>query len=196
MQIRNLFAGNGNRRKSEANWDALTRKLSTTQRELAAANQQIAELTEQRDQGRRNDIRHHNLWQSADREVKRLGFLLGADAQLPATKVPAPVDNGCRDTPLAAAETARDMTLTQIALPGEEQMAAELDQIRTAVRAKAEADTQQIRLPQIPDRPPVTDPVEAALNTPAPHPMASATSVPVTAALNAVTKVHATVTAN
>lgn len=62
--------------------------------------------------------------------------------------------------------------------------------------AKAEADTQQIRLPQIPDRPPTTDPVEAALNTPAPPPGAGASEISMAAGLAAVTKVHATVTAN
>lgn len=105
MQIRNPLAGNGSRRKTDEQWDKLQRQLSAAQRDLANANQQIATLTRQRDEARSNDIRHHNLWQSAHREVMRLRFLLGADAELPATRVPAPVDNGCRDTPRANADT-------------------------------------------------------------------------------------------
>lgn len=105
MQIRNPLAGNGNRRKTDEQWDKLQRQLSAAQRDLANANQQIATLTRQRDEARSNDIRHHNLWQGAHREVMRLRFLLGADAELPATQVPAPVDNGCRDTPRANADT-------------------------------------------------------------------------------------------
>lgn len=176
MQIRNPLAGNGSRRKTDEQWDKLQRQLSAAQRDLANANQQIATLTRQRDEARSNDIRHHNLWQSAHREVMRLRFLLGADAELPATQVPAPVDNGCRDTPLAAAQTARDTSLDALAQPGEEELLA---------RLKANAVTAV--LPRIPDRAPEPNP----LDIPAPHPMASATAVPANIPDLAHDKVHA-----
>lgn len=108
---------------------------------------------------------------------------------------PAPVDNGSRDIPLTAAATVRDASLADIALPGEEEMAAFLEGEQAKNRAKAEADTQQIRLPKIPDRSPIPDPVsaeiEARLNIPGPHPFASATSIPREAVDNAVSSVEA-----
>jgi hypothetical protein len=105
MQIRNPLAGRGTRRKSDEQWDRLQQAVSTAQRDLATANEQIATLTAERDEARSNSDKHLHLWRCADREVQRLRFLLGEDAKLPATQVPAPVDTGIRDTPLANAET-------------------------------------------------------------------------------------------
>jgi hypothetical protein len=190
MEIRNPLAGRGTRRKSDEQWDKLVEALSTAQRDLATANQQIATLTRQRDEARGNDIRHHNLWQAAHREVLRLRFLLGEDAKLPATQVPAPVDNGIRDTPLANAET----------------QPVDVRELREAV---GEGDTQTLPVvspvsPVLPlhdaPLPPVTwgrtrdtdtAAIEANLGTPAPTPEFAATAVPPGIPDLAHDKVHA-----
>jgi hypothetical protein len=190
MQIRNPLAGRGTRRKSDENWDRLQQALSTAQRDLAAANQQIATLTAERDEARGRSDFHRNGWQAADREVKRLTFLLGEDAKLPATQVPAPVDNGCRDTPLANAET----------------QPVDVRELREAV---GEGDTQVLPAitpvsPVLPlhdaPLPPVTwgrtrdtdtTAIEANLGTPAPTPEFAATAVPPGIPDLAHDKVHA-----
>jgi hypothetical protein len=109
---------------------------------------------------------------------------------------PAPVTEGPRavaDTPAGpveceaadvTAKTRRDVSLLSLAMPGEEQMAAELDAMRAA-----NAVTQAIAV--VSTRPAAADPTEAALNIPGPDPLASATAIPRTAIDNAVTNVQA-----
>jgi hypothetical protein len=107
---------------------------------------------------------------------------------------PAPVDNGSRDTPLAAAQTVRDTFLDHIARPGEEGMLAALHAVarqpKTETKPKFSPDAVTAVFPRIPDRAQERNP----LDIPAPVPYLSATSIPPAAVENAVTKVHATVT--
>lgn len=97
----------------------------------------------------------------------------------PVMSAKAPVDNGCRDTPLAAAQTARDTSLAAMALPGEEEMAAFLEGERAkSATARTEADT--VTLPAVVTVKPLHEArqeLEAwALGT-APPPDATATEV-------------------
>lgn len=83
--------------------------------------------------------------------------------------------------------TRRDESLRSLALPGEEEMAAELEAMRSANL------TTTVTLPVIPDRPAIPDEAAARLNIPGPHPFASATAIPREAVANAVTSVAAIV---
>lgn len=106
MSLMNLFQGGGTRRKSDESWDRLQRQLSDAQR-------QITTLTRERDEAQRDSAKHKAWWgqadagwRSADAEVKRLRHLLDADAGVPGTEpVPAPIEQGCRDTPASNADT-------------------------------------------------------------------------------------------
>jgi hypothetical protein len=106
MSIVSFFHGGGTRRKSDENWDRLQDQLSDAQR-------QITTLSRELDEARRDAGKHKAWWGqadagwcSADAEVKRLRVLLSADAGVPGTEpVPAPIEQGCRDTPASNADT-------------------------------------------------------------------------------------------
>lgn len=181
---------------------------------LQKAAKELAERTAERNEARGRSDHHLGLLRAATAEVERLKRLLAEDAGVPAAQAPAPADvpgscfteddpapvtegpRAVADTPAGpveceaadvTAKTRRDTSLLSLAMPGEEEMAAELDAMRAA-----NAITRVI--PVIPDRPPVADPTETALNIPAPPPGAGASEISMAAGLAAVTKVHATVT--
>lgn len=94
---------------------------------------------------------------------------------------PAPVDNGCRDTPLAAAQTARDTFLDQIARPGEEGMLAALKATAQQPLRQAAPDADTVTLPAVTTVKPLHEArqeLEAWAVGTAPGPLSSATSIP------------------
>lgn len=165
-------------------WFTGTGKRRYTRQSAAEAGETIRDLEMQLAAARKRACR--NCGERADSGMPSRQEIAESDAAdtTPKTRVPAPADNGCRDTPLAAAETARDETLAALARPGEEQLLADLE------RARAAAVTAVIPIVANPLR----AAVDARLNIPSPHPLSSATAVPadfperahikVTAALN------------
>lgn len=110
-RVTSLFAGSGRRRFTVQSAKEAAETIRTLEMQLAAALR--------------------------PKPCPNCGHLAGwpTDAQVQASDrsdpaphihAPAPVDNGIRDTPQAAAETAQDTFLDQIARPGEEQMLARL----------------------------------------------------------------------
>lgn len=158
---REWFAGSGKRRFTRASAAVLTEEIGTLSMQLAEAKRVKA----------CESCGHLSGWPTG-------AELAVSDRSDPAPHISAkaPVDNGSRDTPLAAAATVRDASLASMALPGEEEMAAELDELR---RSNAVTTV----LPVVPNQPPATNPltaaVEARLNITGPIPGRTATSVPV-----------------
>lgn len=67
---------------------------------------ELEERTQERDEARNRSDLHLNLLRRSRAEVRHLQHLLGADAGLPGTEpVPAPIEQGCRDTPSSNADT-------------------------------------------------------------------------------------------
>lgn len=134
-RVTKLFAGNGKRRFTPASAAEAADTIRTLEMQLAAAEKRPCP-----------NCHHLTGWPTG-------AELADSDRSDPAPHISAkaPVDNGSRDTPAAAAETVRDASLASIALPGEEEMAAFLEAERAKNREKAEAraEADTVTLPAV-----------------------------------------------